>query len=83
MVVADVFSLELRGTMATGRVESGTVRAGDVVHLGSLGPSRGITVLAVQTVRETLQEAGPGQDVGLLLRGVRREELRRGDVLSR
>jgi elongation factor Tu len=83
MTVEDVFTIEGRGTIATGRVETGAVRVRDVVHLKSLGPSRRITVLAVETFQGTLQEARAGDNVGILLGGVRREEVVRGDILAR
>ena len=82
MIVEDVFTIEGRGTVATGCVESGTVRVRDIVRLKSLGPSRRLTVLGLETLRKTIQTASVGDRIGIILGGVRKDEVLRGDLLS-
>ena len=79
MTVEEVFAIRNRGVVATGRVESGTVRVGDTVHIND-GP--GITVTAIEKFRKQLDEASAGENVGLLMKGIKREDLNRGDVLT-
>lgn len=79
MTVEEVFAIRNRGVVATGRVESGTVRVGDTVHIND-GP--GITVTAIEKFRKQLDEASAGENVGLLMKGIKREDLTRGDVLT-
>ena len=82
MTVEDVFTIEGQGTVATGCIESGSVRVRDVVQLKSLGPSRRLTVLGLKTLRKTIQTASVGDNIGIILGGVRKDEVVRGDVLS-
>ncbi len=80
--VEDVFSISGRGTVATGRIEKGQVKIGDVVDLVGLGrDKKGITVTGVEMFRKQLNDAQAGDNVGLLLRGVDKEEIERGQVL--
>jgi translation elongation factor EF-Tu-like GTPase len=65
--------------VATGRVESGTLRVGDTVHVNG-GP--GVTVSAIEKFRKQLDEATTGDNVGLLMKEIEREQLNRGDVLT-
>ncbi len=80
--VEDVFSISGRGTVATGRIEKGQVKIGDVIDLVGLGrDKKGITVTGVEMFRKQLNDAQAGDNVGLLLRGVDKEEIERGQVL--
>ncbi|WP_006241744.1 EF-Tu/IF-2/RF-3 family GTPase [Mycolicibacterium tusciae] len=79
MTVEDVFAIRNRGVVATGRVESGTLRVGDTVHInGSLG----VAVTAIEKFRKQLDEATAGENVGVLMKGIERAQLNRGDVLT-
>jgi elongation factor Tu len=84
MPVEDVFSITGRGTVATGRIERGKVKVGDEVEIVGLAPeTRKTVVTGVEMHRKTLQEGIAGDNVGLLLRGVSREEVERGQVLAK
>jgi elongation factor Tu len=84
MSVEDVHQIEGRGTVATGRIECGKVRAGDDVEIIGLRPQpRKSVVTSVETFRRTLHEGKAGDNVGVLLRSVKRDELERGQVLAR
>ena len=84
MPVEDVFSITGRGTVATGRVERGTVKVQDTVQLvGMTDETRDIVVTGVEMFRKLLEEAIAGDNVGILLRGVQREEIERGQVLAK
>jgi elongation factor Tu len=81
--VENVFHVEGRGTVATGRVERGKARAGDEVEIvGLQAEPRRTVIVSVETFREILSEARPGDNAGVLLRGVKRDEVRRGMVLA-
>ena len=79
MTVEEVFAIKNRGVVATGRVESGSLRVGDTVHVND-GP--GVAVTAIEKFRKQLEEATAGENVGLLMKGLEREQLNRGDVLT-
>lgn len=79
MTVEDVFAIRNRGVVATGRVESGTLRVGDTVHIND-GP--GIRVDAIEKFRKRLDEATVGENVGVLIKGIERNQLNRGDILT-
>ncbi len=82
MPIEDVFSIEGRGTVATGRIECGTVQVGDEVEiLGLSSDSRKATCTGVEMFNKTLNTGRAGDNVGCLLRGVKREEIERGQVL--
>jgi elongation factor Tu len=84
MAVEDVFSIEGRGTVATGRIERGRVRVGDEVEIvGFSGETRKTTCTGVEMFQKTLDEGVAGDNVGCLLRGVKREDIERGQVLAR
>jgi elongation factor Tu len=84
MPVEDVFSITGRGTVATGRIETGTVHTGDEVELIGLGAeSRKTVVTGVEMFRKILDDGEAGDNVGLLLRGVDKKEIRRGQVLAK
>jgi len=84
MPVEDVFGIKGRGTVATGRIERGTVRVGETVELIGMGaPTRSLVVTGVEMFNKTLQEGQAGDNVGLLLRGIERSEVERGQVLAK
>ena len=83
MPVEDVFSITGRGTVATGRVERGTIKVGEEVELVGLGETRKTTVTGVEMFRKQLDQGQAGDNVGLLLRGVDKTEIQRGQVLCK
>ncbi|MCM3768202.1 MULTISPECIES: elongation factor Tu [Bacillaceae] len=84
MPVEDVFSITGRGTVATGRVERGQVKVGDVVEIvGFTEEPKSTTVTGVEMFRKLLDFAEAGDNIGALLRGVAREEIERGQVLAK
>ena len=84
MPVEDVFSITGRGTVATGRVERGQVKVGDVVDIiGLAEEKKSTTVTGVEMFRKLLDYAEAGDNIGALLRGVAREEIQRGQVLAK
>ena len=82
MAVEDVFSITGRGTVATGRVERGTVRVGDTVEVVGLNNTRNTTVTGLEMFQKTLDESVAGDNVGILLRGIQKNDVERGMVLS-
>ena len=83
MPVEDVFSITGRGTVATGRVERGIVKVGDVVEIIGYHETKSTTVTGVEMFRKLLDYAEAGDNIGALLRGVSREEIQRGQVLAK
>ena len=83
MAIEDVFSITGRGTVATGRVERGTVTVGDVVEIVGLGDTREVTVTGLEMFQKTLEESVAGDNVGVLLRGIQKDEIERGMVLAK
>ncbi len=83
MPVEDVFSIEGRGTVATGRIERGRVHVGDKVEIVGLRETRETVVTGVEMFRKLLDEGQAGDNVGCLLRGLKREEVERGQVLAK
>ncbi|MEI8389028.1 MAG: elongation factor Tu [bacterium] len=83
MPVEDVFSITGRGTVATGRVERGKVKVGEEVELIGFGETRKTVVTGVEMFRKMLDEGLAGDNVGLLLRGVNKEQIERGQVLAK
>jgi elongation factor Tu len=83
MAVEDVFSITGRGTVATGRVERGTVKVGDTVELVGLQDTTETTVTGLEMFQKTLEESVAGDNVGILLRGVQKADIQRGMVLSK
>jgi elongation factor Tu len=84
MAIEDVFSIEGRGTVATGRIERGIVRTGEEIEIVGLhAHSRKTTCTGVEMFRKILDEGRAGDNVGCLLRGVKREEIERGQVLAK
>ncbi|MBE9221777.1 elongation factor Tu [Cyanobacterium stanieri LEGE 03274] len=83
MAVEDVFSITGRGTVATGRIERGRVKVGETVELVGIRDTRNTTVTGVEMFQKTLDEGMAGDNVGLLLRGVQKEDIERGMVLAK
>jgi len=83
MPVEDVFSISGRGTVATGRVERGIVKVGEEVEIVGIRPTAKTTVTGVEMFRKLLDEGRAGDNIGALLRGVKREEIERGQVLAK
>ncbi len=83
MPVEDVFGIKGRGTVVTGRVERGIVKIGDEIEIVGFGPSRKTTVTGVEMFQKTLDQGEAGDNVGCLLRGIEREDIERGQVLSK
>lgn len=83
MAVEDVFSITGRGTVATGRVERGTVKIGDTVEIVGLRDTKSTTVTGLEMFQKTLEESVAGDNVGVLLRGVQKTDIERGMVLSK
>ncbi|MBR6766092.1 MAG: elongation factor Tu, partial [Clostridia bacterium] len=84
MPVEDVFSITGRGTVATGRVERGTIKVQDTVEIvGLTDEKRSTVVTGVEMFRKLLDEAQAGDNIGVLLRGIQRNEIERGQVLCK
>jgi elongation factor Tu len=84
MPVEDVFSITGRGTVATGRVERGIVKVGDTVEIvGLTEEKRSVVVTGVEMFRKLLDQGEAGDNIGVLLRGVQRNEIERGQVLAK
>lgn len=84
MAVEDVFSIEGRGTVATGRIEQGIIKSGDEVEIvGFSRESRKTVVTSIEMFNKTLDEGRAGDNVGCLLRGIKKDEIERGQVLAK
>lgn len=83
MAVEDVFSITGRGTVATGRIERGKVKVGEVVELVGIKNTRNTTVTGVEMFQKVLDEGMAGDNVGLLLRGMQKADIERGMVLAK
>jgi elongation factor Tu len=83
MPVEDVFSISGRGTVATGRVERGVVKVGEEVEVVGLRPTVKTVVTGVEMFRKLLDQGEAGDNIGALLRGLKREEIERGQVLAK
>ena len=83
MPVEDVFTITGRGTVATGRVERGVVKMNDTVEIVGMGAKKQTVITGVEMFRKLLDEARAGDNVGLLLRGIQRSEIERGQVLCK
>ena len=82
MAIEDVFSITGRGTVATGRIERGVIKVGENVEIVGIGETRATTITGIEMFQKTLEEGFAGDNVGILLRGVTREDIERGMVLS-
>jgi elongation factor Tu len=83
MPVEDVFSIKGRGTVPTGRVERGTIKGGDPVEIVGLGETISTVAISLEMFHKTLDEAEPGDAVGILLRGMERDAIQRGMVIAK
>ena len=83
MAVEDVFSITGRGTVATGRIERGVVKVGDVVEIVGIRDTRETTVTGIEMFRKSLEEGQAGDNAGILLRGVQKDDIERGMVLAK
>ncbi|PKL36299.1 elongation factor Tu [Candidatus Peregrinibacteria bacterium HGW-Peregrinibacteria-1] len=83
MPVEDVFSIKGRGTVATGRVDQGIVRTGDEIEIVGVKDTRKVVVTGVEMFKKNLDQGQAGDNVGILLRGIEREEIERGQVLAK
>ena len=83
MPIEDVFSISGRGTVVTGRVERGIIRVGDEIEIVGIKPTSKTTCTGVEMFRKLLDQGQAGDNVGILLRGTKREEVERGQVLAK
>ncbi|WP_459892440.1 elongation factor Tu, partial [Desulfothermus okinawensis] len=83
MPIEDVFTISGRGTVVTGRVERGIVKVGDEVEIVGLGETKKTVVTGVEMFRKTLDQGQAGDNVGILLRGIKRDEVERGQVVAK
>ncbi len=82
MPVEDVFSISGRGTVATGRIERGKVAIGDEIEIVGIKPTSKSTVTGIEMFKKSMKEGQAGDNVGILLRGIEREDIERGQVLA-
>jgi elongation factor Tu len=82
MAIEDVFSITGRGTVATGRIERGTVSVGEAVELVGLKETKATTVTGIEMFQKTLEQGMAGDNVGILIRGIQKTEIERGMVLA-
>ena len=82
MPVEDVFSITGRGTVGTGRIERGIIKVGDEVEIIGMGEQKKTTVTGVEMFRKLLDEGQAGDNAGLLLRGINRDDVERGQVIA-
>lgn len=83
MPIEDVFSIKGRGTVATGRIERGTVKVGDEVEIVGIRPTKKVVVTGVEMFKKLLEQGQAGDNVGLLLRGIERTDIERGQVIAK
>jgi len=83
MAVEDVMSIEGRGTVATGRMERGVIKPGDEVEIVGIKPTQKTVAVSLEMFNKTLDQAMAGDNVGVLLRGTKKEEIERGQVLAK
>jgi len=83
MSVEDVFTIQGRGTVVTGRVDRGTLKVNEEVELVGLTETKKVVVTGIEMFRKTLDEARAGDNVGLLLRGIEKEDVQRGQVIAK
>lgn len=82
MTVEDVFSIKGRGTVVTGKIESGTLTVGDEIRLTHQGADRKTVVSGIEMFRKVITQAQVGDNVGVLLKGIGKEDVQSGDVLT-
>lgn len=83
MPIEDIFSIEGRGTVVTGRIERGIVKVGEEVEIVGIKPTTKTTVTGIEMFNKQLQEGQAGDNAGILLRGVKKEDVHRGQVLAK
>ena len=83
MPIEDIFSISGRGTVATGRIETGVIKVGEEVEIVGFRPTTTTTITGVEMFRKLLDDGQAGDNVGLLLRGTKREDIERGQVLAK
>jgi elongation factor Tu len=83
MPIEDIFTISGRGTVVTGRVERGIVKVGDEVEIVGIRPTAKTTVTGVEMFRKILDQGQAGDNVGVLLRGTKKDEVERGQVLAK
>ena len=83
MAVEDVFTIPGRGTVATGRIERGKVKIGDTVELVGLRNTRSTTVTGIEMFKKSLDEGMAGDNAGILLRGIQKDDIERGMVIAK
>ncbi|EFD6902974.1 elongation factor Tu, partial [Escherichia coli] len=83
MPIEDVFSISGRGTVVTGRVESGVIKVGEEIEIVGIKPTAKTTCTGVEMFRKLLDEGRAGENCGVLLRGTKREDVQRGQVLAK
>jgi len=83
MPIEDVFSISGRGTVVTGRVETGKVKVGDTVEIVGIRPTKSTVVTGVEMFNKTLEEGQAGDNLGALLRGIEKNDVERGQVLAK
>jgi elongation factor Tu len=83
MPVEDIFSIEGRGTVVTGRIERGTVKVGEEIEIIGLHPTTKSTITGIEMFNKSLQEGMAGDNAGILLRGTKKEDVHRGQVLAK
>jgi len=83
MPVEDVFSISGRGTVVTGRIERGIIKVGDEIEVVGIRPTQKTTVTGVEMFRKLLDQGQAGDNAGLLLRGLKRDDVERGQVLAK
>jgi elongation factor Tu len=83
MPVEDIFTIEGRGTVATGRIERGTIKVGEEIEIVGLKPTVKTTVTGIEMFNKSLKEGFAGDNAGVLLRGVKKEDVTRGQVLAK
>ena len=83
MPVEDVFSISGRGTVVTGRIEKGTIKVGETVEIVGFGDTKTTTVTGVEMFRKEMEQGQAGDNCGILLRGIKKEDVERGQVLCK
>jgi elongation factor Tu len=81
MPIEDIFSIEGRGTVVTGRIERGTMKVGDDVEIVGIKPTQKTTVTGIEMFNKQLQEGIAGDNAGILLRGLKKDDVTRGQVI--
>lgn len=83
MPIEDIFSIEGRGTVVTGRIERGTVKVGEDAEIVGINPTTKTTITGIEMFNKSLQEGQAGDNAGILLRGTRKEDVHRGQVIAK